>query len=110
MKISRIMTLKFDKLVLERFECPEDFGRAMKLLAKSSALKSDDCSFDEYEQELLSDLDQYDEYLLTKAERLNSHINSQYVQLEGRIKALQLAVDKLSVDGRQVTPEFANVI
>lgn len=53
------ITVKFDNLAQTHFDNPQEFARAMELVFKSIAAKARHCSFEEYEEDVLFDLDEF---------------------------------------------------
>lgn len=83
---------KIDKLALDHFEDPNDFARGIKLLYESVAALTQGQSFKDYEENFLMDLDELDQWLLSKAERFNQKIQSEFGKLQQEITVLREAL------------------
>jgi len=94
--------VKIDKLALNHFDDSDDFARAMKLMHESVATLTQSQSFADYEENFLADLDELDEWLLSKAERFNQAIQSEFKMLQQEIMALR---DILKDNRSLTTPE-----
>lgn len=66
-----------DDLITRFFNDSEQFGKAMELLYQSNKISDDATCFSDFEEQFLSRLDDYDDYLLGKAERYESEIQKQ---------------------------------
>lgn len=91
-RLSQILTVKIDELALTHFDDSAAFGKAMELLLRSTRLKLNDASFDEYEEHFLSSLDQYDDWLLNKAEHFKHQIEKQFLIVTEELDALKKAL------------------
>lgn len=101
-RLSRVISVKIDKLALDHFDDPKDFARAMKLFHESVATLTKSQSFDDYEERFLMDLDELDEWLLSKAERFNQTIQNEFAKLQQEIAVLR---DALRHSQSVATPE-----
>jgi integrase len=91
-RLSRVISVKIDKLALDHFEDPDDFARGMKLLYESISALTQGQSFEDYEENFLMDLDELDEWLLSKAECFNQKIQSEFGKLQQEITVLREAL------------------
>ncbi len=92
-RLSRILSVKIDKLALEYFDNPEQFGKAMELLAQSAKAWDDNQgNFQGYEQEFLSKLDKQDDWLHSKAEKFSKTITGEFQKLQEEIEFLKHAL------------------
>ncbi len=91
-RLSRVISVKIDKLALEHFDDPDDFSRGMKLLYESVAALTQAQSFEDYEENFLMDLDDLDEWLLSKATRFNHQIQSEFSKLQDEVTFLKKAL------------------
>ncbi|MFK5949684.1 MAG: site-specific integrase [Methylococcales bacterium] len=76
-QLANRINVMFDDLITRFFNDPEDFGKAMKLLYQSNKATSESISFNDYEEKFLLGLDDYDDYLLDKAERYKAEAQKQ---------------------------------
>ena len=86
--------MKIDQLALKHFDSAEDFGNAMQLLFNSIAALQGNPSFEEYEENFLADLDDLDEWLLSKAENFNQQIFAEFKKLQEEVAFLREALRK----------------
>lgn len=103
--------MKIDKLALDHFDDPDDFARAMKLMYQSVAALSQSQSFTDYEENFLMDLDELDDWLLSKAERFNQKIQTEFQKLQQEISVLREALrDSTSISTSEGQESLINKI
>ena len=95
-QLARLLSVNFDKLALQFFDNPKDFGKAMELLHQSAKAWKDYPQYKLYEEHFLSKLsgnsdDEYtvEEYLLGKAENFSDAVNTRFKKLEREKSALE---------------------
>lgn len=90
--LSRSISVKIDKLALQYFDNPEEFGKAMKLLSQSAKADQESNNFQEYEERFLFLMDDYDEWLLSKAQKFDTTIANEFKKLANEIHFLKKAL------------------
>jgi hypothetical protein len=88
--------VKFDKLALQFFDKPKNFGKAMELLHQSAKAWKDYPEYLLYEEYFLSKLsgnidEEYtiEEHLLEKAEEFSSSVNEEFRKVEKAKSSLE---------------------
>ncbi len=103
--LSRTISVKIDKLALRFFDDPEQFGKAMKLLSESTKADEESGSFQDYEEKFLFLLDDYDEWLLSKAYKFDETIAKKFEKLRDEIEFLKNALLNNDSNGNPVNSQ-----
>lgn len=112
---SRALSVKIDKMALQFFETPQDFGRAMELLYKSAKAQDENPNFPAYEEAFFSKIEDFDEYLLSKAERFQERYKEDIDKIQDEVSFLREALLNSKhvaneQDARKLAQEIANKI
>ena len=91
-RISRAISVKIDQLILDHFDNPESFAKAMEQLYSHLKAETTSSSFEDYENTYLSQLDEADEFFLSKGSRLVERFNQQIEDLNKQIALLKEAL------------------
>lgn len=100
-RISRLLTVKIDKLALQYFDSAEDFGRAMEELFKSTYASVRYPNFEDYQEQYLDNIEAIDEWYLDQARIFNTAISKEFELASSQLENLKGSIskgDKLSPD------------